>query len=46
MRDCDWKRLGRSADGYVKNDKVQDLAGGDAFAGKTLHFGNGRDGGR
>jgi hypothetical protein len=32
--------LGRCAAGFVKNDKVQDLAGGDAFADVPLHFGN------
>jgi hypothetical protein len=31
-------------DGFVKNDKVRDLAGGDAFDVAALHFGNGGGG--
>ena len=40
MGDPDRKCLGRSADGNVKNDKVEDLAGADAVAVAPLHFGN------
>jgi hypothetical protein len=40
MGDRDRKCLGRSADGNVKNDKVEDLAGADAVAVVELLFGN------
>jgi hypothetical protein len=42
MGDRDRKCLGRSADGNVKNDKVEDLADADAVAVAPLHFGNAR----
>jgi hypothetical protein len=32
--------LGQCAAGFVKNDKVQDLAAGDAFADAPWHFSN------
>jgi hypothetical protein len=32
--------LGRSGNGFVKTDTVQDLAGDDTFAFAALHFGN------
>ena len=40
MSDCDDGCLGRCADGFVKNDKVTELAQGNAFAFAKLLFGN------
>ena len=39
-KDFDRDRLGRSAGGFVKNDKVLVLASRDALAAAPLHFGN------
>jgi hypothetical protein len=41
IQDCDGKCLGACARTFAESDNPQLSAGGDAFAGAALYFGNG-----